>query len=73
MLADPALARWLDLKIGAPLLRVDYLIRSLDRPVERARLFYRSDIYSFAIHLTRSPEKLREVSPWSLKNHRIER
>lgn len=73
-LADPTLGRWLDVRIGAPLLRVDYLIRTDGRrPVERARLFYRSDLFRFAIHLTRNPARSRDVSQWSLKNHRIER
>ncbi len=73
-LADPTLARWLDVRVGAPLLQVDYLIHTTGgRPVERARLYYRSDLYSFTLHLTRSPARSRKRSPWSLRDHRIER
>ena len=72
-LADPTLAQWLEVKIGAPLLRVDYLIRSGGgRPVEWARLYYRSDLYSFTIGLTRNPDGAASSS-WSLKDHHIER
>lgn len=66
-LADANLARWLDVRIGAPLLRVDYLIRTENgRAVEQARLYYRGDRYRFTIDLTRDPEKSRP-SPWSLR------
>lgn len=69
-LADAAMAGHLEVRIGAPVLLVDYLIRSVGgSPVERARLYYRSD-YTFTLHLTRSegdPE-----SPWSLERHRLE-
>jgi len=70
-LADAGLARWLQVRIGAPLLLVDYHIRTdEDRPVEMAELYYRSDIYSFTLHLRRSETDDDEV--WSLKEHRFE-
>lgn len=71
-LADAVLARWLKVPIAAPLLMVDYHIRTdEDQPVEMAELYYRSDIYSFTLHLTRSesPERKRE---WSLREERFE-
>lgn len=71
-LADVDLARWLNVRIGDPLLLVDYHIRTdEDRPVEMAELYYRSDIYSFTLHLTRSSEDPdREV--WALNENRFE-
>jgi len=70
-LADAGLARWLQVRIGAPLLLVDYHIRTdEDRPVEMAELYYRSDIYSFTLHLKRSENDQDEG--WSLKEHRFE-
>lgn len=73
-LAEPTLARWLKVRVGAPLLQVDYVIRSDGaRPVERARLHYRSDVYSFTLDLRRNPRQSREAgSPWLLRDHRIE-
>lgn len=53
-LADAALARLLETRIGAPLLSIDRLVMRDDgTPVERVRTHYRSDIYSFAVHLSR--------------------
>jgi GntR family transcriptional regulator len=70
-LADGGLARWLQVRIGAPLLLVDYDIRTDEnRPVEIAELYYRSDIYSFTLHLKRSERDEEEV--WSLREHRFE-
>ncbi len=72
-LADPNLARWLDVRIGAPLLRLDYLIRTDGgRVVEQARLYYRGDVYSFTLNLTRNLEGSHD-SAWALRDHRIER
>jgi GntR family transcriptional regulator len=70
-LADAGLARWLQVRVGDPLLLVDYHIRTDEnRPVEMAELYYRSDIYSFTLRLTRSGRDQEEV--WSLKEHRFE-
>lgn len=72
-LADANLARWLQVRIGAPLLLVDYLIRTdEDRPVEMAQLYYRSDIYSFTLHLTRGEGEESEGKGWALTTHRLE-
>lgn len=71
VLADPHLARWLEVRIGAPLLRVDYLILSDDgRPVERAQLYYRSDLYSFTLHFERDVGS--DGGDWSLREQRFE-
>ncbi len=71
-LADANLARWLQVRVGAPLLLVDYHIRSDDdRPVETARLYYRSDLYSFTLHFTRSGEE-KQGKSWALKGPRFE-
>lgn len=71
-LADANLARWLQVRVGAPLLLVDYHIRTDEgRPVEMAELYYRSDIYSFTLHLTRSSEE-KEKESWALMEHRFE-
>ncbi|MCH7666842.1 MAG: GntR family transcriptional regulator [Acidobacteria bacterium] len=71
-LADANLAQSLDTRIGAPLLLVDYHIRTdEDRPVEMAELYYRSDLYSFTLHLTRSDDD-DPKGPWSLEGHRLE-
>ncbi len=71
-LADANLARSLNVRIGAPLLLVDYHIRAdEDRPVEVAELYYRSDLYSFTLHLTRTDGD-DPAGPWSLHGHRLE-
>ncbi len=71
-LADASLARWLQIRIGAPLLLVDYHIRTDDdRPVERARLYYRSDIYTFTLDLARTDDSDPD-NVWSLRKHRLE-
>ena len=71
-LADAGLARSLQVRIAEPLLLVDYHIRSdQDRPVEMAELYYRSDVYSFTLHLSRSSDK-ETRGVWSLKEHRFE-
>ncbi len=71
-LADAGLAQSLDARIGAPLLLVDYDIRTDDdRPVEMAELYYRSDRYAFTLHLTRSDDD-DPRGPWSLEGHRLE-
>lgn len=67
-LADASLAHWLDVRVGAPLLRVDYLIRDREgRAVETAIIHYRSDTHVFTLHLTRSPERTRKEG-WSLRD-----
>ena len=70
-LAGGVLAKWLQVRIGAPLLLVDYDIRTDEnRPVEMAELYYRSDIYSFTLHLERAGSEQDEV--WSLRENRFE-
>ena len=71
-LADANLARWLQVRVGAPLLLVDYHIRSDDdQPVETAKLYYRSDLYAFTLHFTRSSEEKKGRS-WDLEGPRFE-
>ena len=54
-LADAPLARVLETQIGAPLLAIDRLVMQDDgTPVEHVRTHYRSDIFSFSIHLNRN-------------------
>ena len=70
-LADAQLARYLDTRIGAPVLRVDYLIRTdHDQPVEMAELYYRGDRYSFTLHLVRS--EADDGRSWALERERFE-
>jgi GntR family transcriptional regulator len=73
-LADASLANSLQVRIGDPLLLVDYHIRTDGgRPVEMAELYYRSDIYSFTLHLTRSrKEHDPSEGVWALREHRFE-
>jgi len=67
--ADANLARWLQVRIGAPLLQVDYLIRdSKGRPVESPTIFYRSDMHEFTLRLTWSPEGPGRAEGWSLRD-----
>ncbi len=57
-LADAHVARLLQTSIGAPLLSIDRLVMSDDgRPVEHVRTHYRSDIFSFSVHLHRDKAK----------------
>ena len=53
-LADAPLARLLGTRIGAPLLSVDRVV-STDggRIIERVHTYYRSDIYTLTVHMTR--------------------
>lgn len=72
-LADATLARHLGIEIATPVLQVDYLIRSEDgEPVEWARLRYRSDVYSFSLHLTRDGEEAGDGDRWALRGHELE-
>lgn len=67
-LADANLARWLQVRIGAPLLKVDYVIRSSDgKPVETPIIFFRSDLHEFTLRLTWSPEGPGTTEGWSLR------
>ncbi len=71
-LADAGLAAALDVRVGAPLLLVDYHIRSDDdRPVEMAELYYRSDLYAITLHLRRTAGEDAK-GPWALEGHRLE-
>lgn len=70
-LADANLARLLGTRIGAPLLSVDRVVRARDgKPVESVHTFYRSDIYSFNVHLLRNPDQAASDSGWSLRHQR---
>jgi GntR family transcriptional regulator len=67
-LADANLAQWLEVRIGSPLLQVEYLIRDADgQPVETPIIYYRSDIHAFTLRLTWSPEGPRGGEWWSLR------
>jgi len=67
--ADANLARWLQVRIGAPLLQVDYLIRdSKGRLVESPTIFYRSDRHAFTLRLAWSPEGPGRAGEWSLRD-----
>lgn len=72
-LADATQARHLDVPIATPLLQVDYFIRSEEgTPVEWARLHYRTDIYSFSLHLTRDGQEAGDRGSWALHGHDLE-
>lgn len=66
--ADARLARLLQVRIGAPLLQVEYLIRDVEgQPVETPIIFYRSDIHAFTLSLTWSEEGPGGGEGWSLR------
>jgi GntR family transcriptional regulator len=66
--ADANLARWLEVRIGAPLLQVEYLIRDVDgNPIESPIIFYRSDIHAFTLRLTWSADGPGQTEGWSLR------
>jgi GntR family transcriptional regulator len=66
-LADAHLARLLKTTIGAALLSVDRVVRSVEgRPVEHVHSYYRSDIYSFKAHLVHNPIPSDTDEPWSV-------
>jgi GntR family transcriptional regulator len=70
-LADVTLARLLETEIGAPLLVVDRVVRTVDgEAVERVRTWYRGDIYSLKVHLTRDPKRIRQADEWTLKEEK---
>ncbi|MBM3790959.1 MAG: GntR family transcriptional regulator [Acidobacteria bacterium] len=71
-LADARLARWLKTRIGSPLLFVDRVVRTDEgRPVMRTLVYYRSDIYSFTVHLTRDPKRAKtQHVGWALKKRK---
>ncbi|MBL3553062.1 GntR family transcriptional regulator [Rhodovulum sulfidophilum] len=54
-LADPELAKSLQVEVGTPLLRIQRIARDLaDRQVELRESYYRTDFASYQIQLTRS-------------------
>jgi GntR family transcriptional regulator len=66
-LADANLARHLRTRIGAPLLWVSRVVKDRDgRPVEAVQTYYRSDIYSFRVHLVRNDHPEGTSEQWSL-------
>ncbi len=68
-LADATLARLLDTRIGAPILSVDRVVRTdTNTAVEKVHTFYRGDIYSLNVHLTREPSRARPAQEWTLKS-----
>jgi GntR family transcriptional regulator len=67
--ADANLARWLQVRIGAPLLQVEYLIRDAEgNPVETPVIYYRSDMHAFTLRLTWSNEGPGGGKGWSLRS-----
>ena len=68
-LADAHLARLLKTGIGAALLSVDRVVRSVEgRPVEHVHSYYRSDIYSFKAHLVHNPVPSETDESWSVSS-----
>ena len=68
-LADAHLARLLKAGIGAALLSVDRVVRSVEgRPVEHVHSYYRSDIYSFKAHLVHNPVPSETDESWSVSS-----
>ena len=68
-LADAQLARLLKTGIGAALLSVDRVVRSVEgRPVEHVHSYYRSDIYSFKAHLVHNPVPSETDESWSVSS-----
>jgi GntR family transcriptional regulator len=68
-LADTEAARVLAVRVGAPLLSVDRVVYTDDgTPVDRVQTHYRSDIFSFTVHLRRDhPE-----ASWAFDGRRKE-
>lgn len=68
-LADAVLAKILDTRVGAPLLSVDRVVysRAWDA-VERVHTYYRGDVYSLTVHLTRDADKSPAARTWTLKD-----
>ena len=67
-LADATVAPSLGVLIGAPLLFVDRIVFDTTGAVaERVRSYYRSDIYSFSLHMTRTPRRSPGDVSWSLR------
>jgi GntR family transcriptional regulator len=68
-LADATVAPRLGVLIGAPLLFVDRIVYDSGNQVaERVRSFYRSDIYSFSLHMKRTPKRSSGDVTWSLRD-----
>jgi GntR family transcriptional regulator len=56
-LADVQTARTLGIRVGAPLLSVDRIVYSEEgQPVDRVLTHYRSDMFSFTVHLRKDHE-----------------
>lgn len=72
-LADASLAGHLQTRIGAPLLCVNRVVYAEDgRAIERVNTYYRGDIYSLKLHLTREPKKRKGAKVWELKEGSVE-
>jgi GntR family transcriptional regulator len=68
-LADATVAPSLGVLIGAPLLFVDRIVYDTAGSVaERVRSYYRSDIYSFSLHMKRTPKRSPGEVTWSLRD-----
>ena len=68
-LADASLARLLHTPIGAPILSVDRVVRTdTGEAVEKVHTYYRGDIYSLTVHLTRAATGSRPAVAWTLKS-----
>jgi GntR family transcriptional regulator len=66
-LADASLARALDVRFASPLLWVSRVVKRTDgRPVKSVSTYYRSDIYSFRVHLVRAEQANGSGKEWSL-------
>lgn len=60
-LADPSIARVLDVRVGSPLLSIERTVFSNDdRPLEYAQSLYGADLYSYVINLTRTVDTARK-------------
>jgi len=71
-LADASLAQALKVRIGSPLLRVSRVVKGPDgRPVESVNTYYRSDIYSFRMHLVRTKQARGGGKEWSLSSAQL--
>lgn len=70
--ADPQVAQYLEVRTGAPLLKVERIVYDInDKPVEFLSVLYRSDRYHYSVELIREKNTCKRV--WDLKNPKIRR
>ncbi len=61
-LADPYVAGLLDVRVGSPLLSIERTVYTDEgRPVEFVHALYRTDLYSYMVHLTRDDDAQRKA------------